>query len=155
MRRVTAQLVRDGFAAIGHTCLGVDTILVFESGIAKVDTALQRREKPVDRVLFLLSATWIERHPLDWRWLLSGLTLGVLLFCANLLRVAALIGTGQVLKWTLLAEMLHVPLGVLVWVYRRVRGGFGHLTAPRRPARPQPAPGIPQAACLVGAWPCA
>ncbi len=116
MRRVTAQLVRDGFASLGHTSLGVDTILVFESGVAKVDLPCSGVKSLWTGLLFLLSAAWIERHPINLRWLLAGGVMGILLFCANLLRVAGLIGTGQVLGWSLLAEMLHVPLGVLGFV---------------------------------------
>ena len=116
MRRITAQLVRDGFSAFGQTSLGVDTILVFESGIAKVDLPCSGVKSLWTGLLFLLSATWIERHPINLRWLLAGVALAGLLFCANLVRVAALIGVGQVLNWTLLAEMLHVPLGVLGFI---------------------------------------
>ncbi len=137
MRRVTAQLVRDGFAATGHTSLGVDTILVFESGIAKIDLPCSGVKSLWTGLLFLLSAAWIERHPLNIRWLLSGVLMVGLLFCANLLRVAALIGAGQVLNWPLLAEMLHVPLGVLGFI-GACAGALAILRLPR-PARALPA----------------
>jgi exosortase O len=59
---------------------------------------------------------------------MSGLIFAALLFLANLARVAILVTVGQALNLRLLAEMLHVPLGVLgfagacaalVWMLRR------------------------------------
>jgi exosortase O len=63
--------------------------------------------------LFLIAATWIDRRRLNLRWLLVALIFACLLLIANLARVALLVAVGQVAGWRLLAEMLHVPLGVL------------------------------------------
>jgi exosortase O len=64
-------------------------------------------------MLFLIAATWIERRPLNLRWILTALIFVALLFTANLARVGVLVTVGQVVGWRLAAEMLHVPLGVL------------------------------------------
>jgi exosortase O len=47
------------------------------------------------------------------RWLLAALGFAFLLLLANLARVAALVSVGHVAGWRLLADMLHIPLGVL------------------------------------------
>jgi exosortase O len=113
MRLVTAAIVRDGLAGAGVASLGVDTILVFENGVSHVDLPCSGVKSLWAGALFLVAATWIERRRLNLRWLLTLLAFGVLLFVSNLIRVAVLTVVGEVAGWRLLAEMLHVPLGVL------------------------------------------
>jgi exosortase O len=113
MRLVTAAIVRDGLAGAGVASLGVDTILVFENGVSHIDLPCSGVKSLWAGALFLVAATWIERRRLNLRWLLTLLAFGVLLFTSNLVRVAVLTVVGEVAGWRLLAEMLHVPLGVL------------------------------------------
>jgi exosortase O len=47
------------------------------------------------------------------KWLLVGIIFSFLLLAANLARVAILVVVGQVAGFRLMAEMLHVPLGVI------------------------------------------
>ncbi len=128
VRLLTAALVRDGLGAFGVHTIGVDTILVFESGISQIDLPCSGVKSLWTGGMFLLAATWIERRKITRSWLLAALVFAFLLFATNLGRVAVLVTTGPVLGWNLLAEMLHVPLGVLgfvaacaalVWMLRR------------------------------------
>jgi exosortase O len=113
VRLLTAEIVRDGLVASGVAAVGVDTILVFENGVSQVDLPCSGVRSLWTGMMFLLAATWLERWRINVRWLLiAGLFVG-LLFLANLARVAALITVGQVYGWHLLAEMLHVPLGIV------------------------------------------
>ncbi len=116
LRLLTAAAVRDGLAAAGVSSIGVDTILVFENGISQVDLPCSGVKSLWTGGLFLLSATWIERRPLTLRWLMAALAFTVLLIAANMARVGVLVVVGQVAGQRLLAEMLHVPLGVLAFV---------------------------------------
>jgi len=116
LRAFTAGLVRDGLGALGFHSLGVDTILVFESGISQVDIPCSGVKSLWTGGLFLLAATWIENRRLNLGWLLVAVVTALLLFSANLLRVSALALTGPALGLDLLASMLHVPLGVLGFV---------------------------------------
>ena len=128
VRLLTAALVQDGLGAFGVNSIGIDTILVFESGISQIDLPCSGVKSLWTGGMFLLAATWIERRMINRRWLLAALVFAFLLFAANLGRVAVLVTTGPALGWNLLAEMLHVPLGVLgfaaacaalVWMLRR------------------------------------
>jgi exosortase/archaeosortase family protein len=116
MRLLTAAIVRDGLAAAGLGSIGVDTILVFENGVSQVDLPCSGVRSLWSGALFLLAATWVERRPLNLRWLLVALVFAGLLFGANLARVAVLAGVGPAAGWELAAEMLHLPLGVLGFV---------------------------------------
>jgi exosortase O len=116
VRILTATMVRDGLSAAGIHSIGIDTILVFENGISQVDIPCSGVKSLWTGSLFLLAATWIERRPINFRWLLVSLIFGVLLLAANLARVAVLVVVGQVAGWQMLAEMLHVPLGVIGFI---------------------------------------
>ena len=128
MRLLTALLVREGLAILGFQSIGVDTILVFENGISQVDLPCSGVKSLWTGGIYMLAATWIERRRFHQSWLLVGFVFALLLIVANLARVAVLVTAGQALGWRLLAEMLHVPLGVLgfaaacatlVWMLRR------------------------------------
>ncbi len=115
-RVLTAAIVRDGLQGAGVTSVGVDTILVFENGISLVDLPCSGVKSLWTGMLFLVAATWVERRPLNLRWFLTMLAFTVFLFIANVVRVAVLVVVGEVAGWRLMAEMLHVPLGVLGFV---------------------------------------
>lgn len=144
VRLITAGIVRDGLAGFGVNSVGVDTILVFENGISQVDLPCSGVKSLWTGGMFFLAATWIERRRFHLRWITTGLMFVILLFLANLLRVMILVSVGQVLGWVLLAEMLHVPLGVLgfaaacaflVWMLRRFVPGVDETTAADTNAR--------------------
>lgn len=128
MRIATAAIVGDGLAALGVSSMGIDTILVFENSVAQVDIPCSGVKSLWTGGLFLIAATWIERRALNARWLGIAALFVLLLFAANVARVAVLVIVGHVLNLPLAAEMLHVPLGVLgfmlacaaaVWLLRR------------------------------------
>jgi exosortase O len=128
MRILTAGIVRDGLAAAGITSIGVDTILVFENGVSQIDLPCSGVKSLWTGMLFLIAATWVEERPLSKRWFFVATLFAGLLFITNLARVAILVTLGEVLRWRLTAEMLHVPLGVLgfaaacvaaIWLLRK------------------------------------
>jgi exosortase O len=131
VRIATAAVVREGLALFGVYSIGVDTILVFENGISQVDLPCSGVKSLWTGGIFLLAATWVERRPLNLAWLLIAFIFSVLLLAANLARVAILVTLGQVADLRLLAEMAHVPLGVIgfvgacaaaIWMLRRAGG---------------------------------
>ncbi len=116
VRILTATIVGDGLTKLGIGTVGVDTILIFENGISKIDLPCCGVKSLWSGGLFMLAATWIERRSINMHWFLIGTTFIVMLLAANLARVALLVTIGQVVGWHLFAEMLHVPLGVLGFV---------------------------------------
>ncbi len=142
LRTFTAGLARAGLASLGFHSVGVDTILVFESGISQVDIPCSGVKSLWTGMLFLLAATWIENRRLSLRWLVVAVSVGLLLVAANLVRVALLALVGPALGWTQLAMMIHLPLGVLgfiavcaaaVWMLRLLPAG---LTPPQEGLAP-------------------
>jgi len=115
MRIATAQIVQKGLQAAGIQSIGVDTILVFESGLAQVDIPCSGIKSLWTGMLFLIAATWIESSAINLRWFGIATLMGILLFAANVARVAILVFVGQVAGWEMMAELIHVPLGVLAF----------------------------------------
>lgn len=115
IRIATANIIQEGLQAVGINSVGVDTILVFESGLAQVDIPCSGIKSLWTGMLFLIAATWIERSSINLRWFGIAILMGILLFLANVARVAVLVIVGQVVGWDLIAELIHVPLGVLAF----------------------------------------
>ena len=116
MRAATAEIVRAGLAFAGIASNGVDTILVLENGIAQIDLPCSGVKSLWTGALFLLAATWLDKHALNARWLGVAFCFAILLFAANVLRIGALVLSAQVFNLPVVAQMLHVPLGVLGFV---------------------------------------
>ena len=140
VRLLTANIIRAGLTTFGIHSVGVDTILIFESGVSQVDLPCSGVKSLWTGGLFLLAATWINRRSINLRWLGIGLVFSGLLLAANLARVGILVGVGEVGGFGLLAEMLHVPLGVLGFVGACAAAvgllGFeGHLQTSSRASR--------------------
>lgn len=115
MRIATARIIQEGLQAAGVHSVGLDTILVFESGLAQVDIPCSGIKSLWTGMLFLIAATWIECSAINLRWFGIAALMGVLLFVANVARVGVLVFVGQVAGWELIAEFIHVPLGVLAF----------------------------------------
>ena len=112
-RILTARVVAAGLASAGAGVVDVGDILVLENGLAKVDLPCSGVRSLWSGGLFLLAATWIERKRLGGRWWLLAAALTIGLVLANTARVGALVLVGEMWQRSLLASMLHVPLGVL------------------------------------------
>jgi len=115
MRIATARIIQEGLHAAGIQSIGVDTILVMETGLAQVDIPCSGIKSLWTGMLFLIAATWIERSAINLRWFMIAVLMGVLLFVANVARVGVLVMIGQVAGLEMVAELIHVPLGVLAF----------------------------------------
>lgn len=116
VRILSATVVRDSLSILGVQSIGLDTILIFENGISQVDLPCSGVQSLWTGALFLIAVTWIERRPINLRWATVSLIFVLLLLGANIARVGVLVSIGEVAGWRVLAEMLHVPLGVLGFV---------------------------------------
>ena len=113
LRIGTAAIVRDGLARFGVGSVGIDTIMVLENGMTHIDVPCSGVNSLWTGGMFLLATTWIEGKRLSWRWAGILLLLLVSLVSANLLRVAVLVVTGTVWSMPVVADMLHLPMGML------------------------------------------
>lgn len=115
-RLVTAQVVEQVLRARGIAAISSHDIILLENGIAHVDLPCSGLKGLWVGGCFLLGATWLEGRRMGWRWLgVASFTLFALMM-ANILRVWGLVEVGYSLSQPQLAELLHVPLGVLGFV---------------------------------------
>lgn len=115
-RVLTAYTVEQILAHWHIAAISSHDIIVLENGIAHVDLPCSGHKSLWTGTLFLLIATWLEGRQIKFRWLLVCAANILLLISANIGRVLLLVIFTHVLKQPELADLLHIPLGVLGFV---------------------------------------
>ncbi|MDX2098621.1 MAG: exosortase O, partial [Leptolyngbyaceae cyanobacterium bins.59] len=115
-RVLTAQVVQHLLATWKIAAVSSHDIIVLENGIAHVDLPCSGLKSLWTGTLVLLAATWLDRRSLGWKWLLVCLGHWFFLVSANISRVLILVWVGSVLRQPTIANILHVPLGLLGFI---------------------------------------
>lgn len=113
VRVLTARAVEQMLSAWHIAAVSSYDIIVLENGIAHVDLPCSGLRSLWTGTLFLLATTWLENRQIGTRWLLVYVSSLFLQVVANIVRVLVLVVITHVLKETIYAQMLHVPLGLL------------------------------------------
>ncbi|NET07333.1 MAG: exosortase O [Symploca sp. SIO2B6] len=116
LRVLTAQAVEHLLAAWQVSAISSHDIIVLENGIAHVDLPCSGLKSLWTGTLFLLAATWLEARPLGVRWLMVWVTSLLLFVWVNMLRVLLLVIITHVWKQPQIAQILHVPLGLIGFI---------------------------------------
>jgi exosortase O len=110
-------LTSQGVAFVLHQwkipAISTEDIILLDTGVAYVDNPCSGLKSMWTGTLFLLAATWLEGRQIGVRWLLVCFSNLGLLAIANTSRVIVLVVLTYILKQPLLAEMMHVPLGLM------------------------------------------
>ena len=115
-RVLTAHIVEQLLANWHITAISSHDIIVLENGIAQIDLPCSGLKSLWIGTLFLLATTPLENRQIGLRWLLvCGCNL-FLLFSVNTLRVLLIVLMGQVLQQPEIAQILHIPLGLLGFI---------------------------------------
>ncbi|MBC7972206.1 MAG: exosortase O, partial [Verrucomicrobia bacterium] len=115
-RILTAHLVEFLLKTWHVAALSSEDIIVLDTGIAQVDLPCSGLKSLWTGTLFLLVATWLERRRFGLRWLCIFVVNLGLLAIANVARVLTLVLVAHVWQQPAIAEILHVPLGVITFV---------------------------------------
>ena len=113
VRVLTARAVEQMLSAWHIAAVSSYDIIVLENGIAHVDLPCSGLRSLWTGTLFLLATTWLENRQIGTRWLLVYVSSLFLQVVANIVRVLVLVVITHVLKETIYAQMLHVPLGLI------------------------------------------
>ncbi len=116
VRVITAHAVEQMLSAWHIVAISSHDIIVMENGIAQVDLPCSGLKSLWTGTLFLLAATWLERRQLGIRWLLVCTANLVLLAIANTIRVLLLVMIIEVWQQPQVAQVLHLPLGVIGFI---------------------------------------
>lgn len=115
-RILTAHIVEFLLKAWNIAALSSEDIIVLDTGIAQVDLPCSGLRSLWTGTLFLLAATWLEGRQFGLRWLIVFVgNLGILAI-ANIARVLTLVLLTHIWHQPVLAEILHVPLGLVAFV---------------------------------------
>lgn len=115
-RILTAHLVEFLLKTWHVAALSSEDIIVLDTGIAQVDLPCSGLKSLWTGTLFLLMATWLERRPFGLRWLVLFVVNLALLAIANVARVLTLVLVAHVWQQPAIAEILHIPMGVIAFV---------------------------------------
>lgn len=112
-RVLSAKVAAQFLGALGVPSMSAETVLVFENGVAQIDAPCSGlRSLWMGSVVFVL-ALWVEGQRLGLRVLGAFALLLVLLLGANITRVALIVAVSVVLDQPGLADVVHVPLGLI------------------------------------------
>lgn len=115
-RILTAQAVEALLHTWHITALSSEDIIVLETGIAQVDLPCSGLKSLWMGTVLLLGMTWLAKRQIGLRWLLVWAVHLGLLIVANIARVLTLVILIYVLRQPAIADMVHVPLGLLSFV---------------------------------------
>jgi exosortase O len=110
-------LTSQGVAFVLHQwnipAISTEDVILLDTGVAYVDNPCSGLKSMWTGTLFLLAATWLEGRQIGVRWLFVCFANLGLLAIANTSRVIVLVVLTYSLKQPILAEMMHVPLGLM------------------------------------------
>ncbi|MBE9045977.1 exosortase O [Pleurocapsales cyanobacterium LEGE 10410] len=116
MRVLTAHAVAQTLSEFHLSAASSHDIIVMENGIAQVDLPCSGMKSLWTGTVFLLGATWLERRQLGFRWLLVAIANLLFLTFANIARVMILVMVIEVWQQQQVADILHLPLGVVGFI---------------------------------------
>ena len=117
VRVITAHLVADVLSHYNLSAISSHDIILMENGIAQVDLPCSGMKSLWVGTVFLLGATWLENRRLGLHWLLVAIANIFFLIIANLVRVLILVLIIEVWQQRQIAEILHLPLGVIGFIF--------------------------------------
>lgn len=116
VRVITAHAVAQALADFHLSAVSSHDIIVMENGIAQVDLPCSGMKSLWTGTVFLLGATWLESRQLGFRWLLVAIANLLFLIAANIIRVLILVITIEVLGQQQIADLIHLPLGIVGFI---------------------------------------
>jgi exosortase O len=116
VRVLTSHIVQYLLSAQHVAAISSHDIIVLENGIAHVDLPCSGLKSLWAGTLFLLLTTWLEKRRFGLKWLLVYAACLMLLIAANVGRVMLLVVTNNVLQQPQLAQVLHIPIGLIGFV---------------------------------------
>ncbi|ELS03539.1 Transmembrane exosortase [Xenococcus sp. PCC 7305] len=120
VRVLTAHAVANTLTSFNLSAVSSHDIILMENGIAQVDLPCSGMKSLWTGTVFLLGATWLERRQLGWRWLLVAIANLLFLVIANIVRVLALVVIIEVWQQPQIAHILHLPLGIIGFIFASV-----------------------------------
>lgn len=113
LRVLTAGAVERVLAALGVAAISAHDVILLENSIAHVDLPCSGLKSVAVGLLFVAACSWLEGRKVGGRWLGATSFCVTALITANVIRVLALVVIGDVWQQHWLADLVHVPLGLI------------------------------------------
>ena len=120
VRVLTAHAVAQALSDFHLSAVSSHDIIVMENGIAQVDLPCSGMKSLWTGTVFLLGATWLESRQLGFRWLLVAIANMLFLIAANMVRVMILVMAIEVFQQQQIADVIHLPLGIVGFIIASV-----------------------------------
>jgi len=120
VRVITAHAVAQALADFHLSAISSHDIIVMENGIARVDLPCSGMKSLWTGTVFLLGATWLENRQLGGCWLLVAIANLGFLITANIVRVLILVVAIEVFQQQQIADIIHLPLGIIGFILASV-----------------------------------
>lgn len=124
LRLMTADSAAKLLALFGHGSLAAHDVLIFDNGIAQVDLPCAGLKSLFTGSAFFLVASLILKRSVTFFWCIGYGLFVMLLLIANTLRVVALIWVSEILQARSIAETIHAPLGIALFICVCLSGLF-------------------------------
>lgn len=135
VRIITAHAVAQALSDFHLSAASSHDIIVMENGIAQVDLPCSGMKSLWTGTVFLLGATWLENRQLGFRWLLVAIANILFLIAANMIRVSILVVMIEVAQQQQIADILHLPLGIIGFIFASIFTWALLQTVPRHAPR--------------------
>ncbi len=112
-RMFSARQVAGLLSWFGLSSVSATTVIELDSGIAHIDAPCSGVKSLWTGLLFYLAATWVARVHMGFRWLATGALFAAALCGVNTLRIAFIVTLALVLDLPAVAEVVHLPLGIV------------------------------------------
>lgn len=134
LRLMTADAAAGLLALLGHASLGAHDVLIFDNGIAQVDLPCSGLKSLFTGTGFFLALSLIWRRNVSVKWCVAYGVFIALLLTANTVRVTLLIWISEIMQARDLAETVHTPLGLVLFVLVCIAGIVMLRVSPAYPA---------------------
>lgn len=116
LRLIAAQEAHHLFKTLGIHIESTETILNIENSFSQIDMGCSGIKGLWSVWIFFFLISWLEKHSIGIRWLAKLCVLSMLILIFNYIRIILLITAYSVLHQPNLANVIHVPLGLLGFI---------------------------------------
>jgi len=117
LRILAVDLVSNFLQAVGIPNVSQSTIILMENKATQVDFSCSGLKGLWTGLIFFFSLSWLENLKIGFRWLMGFGVLVASLLSVNLLRILILSLLSTNADWQPLADLVHIPLGIVGFVF--------------------------------------
>lgn len=107
---------------LGVTLLSAHDVLIFENSLARVDAPCSGLKSLFTGSAFFFAASGLMQRRMSLKWLMAYGAVLIFLFSGNVTRIVILVILLETFQAPALAELLHIPLGLIFFALASAAG---------------------------------